>query len=154
MTISADPLALRVGTKKIQQSTRRPTRPNQGSLQAEVKSTADILWEDARRLAEESGGETPTDAAQMDDHDTWQVLETIAVGVPGLFEGLPPSAWTDPAALTDLFELRKRFTGLEHPELKIWATAQKKIAKLSPDPNITPANPKFDQMRRRLARSD
>lgn len=142
---TADPMGLRPGkTKTI--GHRRPDRPEMGTIAQDVKMLADRLWEDAMGLAKGIGGEHPADAEAIEPKAQWEMLELVAID-------LPPVAWTDPNALEDLFKLRKQFLGLEHQNLKIWAATQRKLKNMRPDPAITPANPEFDAMRRRLARS-
>ncbi len=141
--ISADPM--RSSGTKPYGAPRKPA-PGTNAMTDDGKRVADLMWEDAKRLANAIGGESPDDAMELDEHDAWLILETVA-GV------LPPAQWNDPNALTDLFELRRKFAQLESPELRVLASQQRRIKALTPDISITPANPAFEAMQRRLARS-
>ena len=126
---------------------RRKARPEQFTMLDDAHKLADQLWEDGQVLAQQLRGDQPDDSQELSERDSWLVLEKAAAT-------LPPSEWTDPNALTDLFELRRKFTQLEHPELRVFAQQQRRLKALTPDPSITKANPAWDKMVRRLERSD
>jgi len=121
---------------------RRGPRPISDPLASRVALLSYRMWESAERLARELAPERPADTEEMNEHDIWALLEGVAME-------LSPTAWDDPDAINDLYELRKKFMGYEDDELKETAKQVKRRKALLPDPSITPENPEFEKMLRR-----
>lgn len=126
---------------------RRATIPDYDPLKERAKSLSDTLWERARNIAKVLAPDVPADAEQLDPKMQWMVLESIAVN-------LSPEAWDDPEAINDLYKLRKQFAPqLAFDWLPAAAAYRKKVRSTLPRPEITPANPEYAAMMRRLKRA-
>lgn len=125
----------------------RGQKPDGNPLLEDAKFLADLLWEDAKKFRGVMEGSAPNDMMELSEHDIWLILENLATS-------LPPAEWNDEHALTDLFDLRKKFTEMVHPELRVLAQQARRVNRLIPDVGITPLNPEFEAMQRRLKRSD
>lgn len=112
-------------------------------LSARAKMIGDVLWERASKLAEAIAPEVPSDAEELDEHDQWMILELAAQSFSEMW-------WEDPDALESLFELRKKFTGQEHPWLREQAKKFREVQKRVPDISISPQNPEWDAMVEKL----
>lgn len=122
---------------------RRAERPGPNPLYEQAKQLGDALYEDAKKLADILAPDHPVDTEELDPFDQYQILEHAAV----LFS---PGYWDDPDALEDLFRLRKRFTGRETQELKEFAKVARARRKRMPDIDVTPENPEFQKMMRKV----
>ena len=121
----------------------RASKPSSDPLYDRAKMIADILFERAKTVASVLAPEVPADTEELDDYDAWNILEATAAE-------FSPGYWDDPDALDDLYQLRKRFMGRDDPQLKALVKVAKTKRKYMPDPSITPANPDFERMARRI----
>jgi hypothetical protein len=125
---------------------RRAQKPSYDPIAKRAKMLSDIVWEKAMKIAAVLAPEHPLDQEPLSDHESWMLLEAVAVG-------LSPSAWDDPQALTDLYQLRKMFLpGAADETLKIRAAQLKREQAALPDPTISPASPDFARRMERLKR--
>lgn len=121
----------------------RASKPSSDPLYDRAKHVADILFERAMNLAKVFAPEVPADTEQLDEYDQWNILEATAAA-------FSPGYWDDPDALDDLYRLRKQFMGVEDPQLKALSKVAKVKRRYMPDPSITPENPEFERMKRRM----
>lgn len=122
---------------------RGPSKPGLDPLYDRSKFVADVLWERAVELARVMAPEVPADSEALPEYDQWQILEAAAAA-------FSPGYWDDPEALEDLYRYRKQYLGTEDEQLKALAGVAKERAKALPDPSITPQNPEFERIAKRL----
>jgi hypothetical protein len=103
-----------------------------------AKMIADEIWERANRLAEVLAPERPTDTEPLGDFDQFNILQAAAVS-------FSPGYWDDPAALEDLYRLKKQFTGRDDRQLLDFARAAKERKAMLPPPEMSPQNPKWQE---------
>lgn len=139
----------RIGTyrgKVKPRTSRRQDRGRYDPIAEGAAMLANRAWEAAGRIAAALAPEVPMDMEPMDPHDSWLLLEAVAVG-------LPVEHWDDPAALNDLYDLRKKFMpDLASDRIKALAKLAETNRRLLPDPNVTPENPLFAKQKARLLR--
>jgi len=124
-------------------TTRRATKPEAAPLYDFSKSVADVLWERAQKLAEVLAPEQPVDTEPLPERDQFDIL----MGAAAVFS---PGFWDDPEALEDLYRLKLQFMGREDPALLEFAKVAKAQRDNMPDPDMTPANPKWEAETERL----
>lgn len=115
----------------------------QRDLYDEAKRLADVMWEDARKLADALAPEIPTDAEELPALDQLILLETVATE-------LSPHYWDNPDAVEALYRLKREVRGVDLPYLKDIAKQQRQMKRNLPDPAISPANPEFERQAARL----
>jgi len=124
--------------KSSPSATRRGSKPAYNPLHSMAKTVADEAYERAMKVAELLAPEQPTDTEPLDDFDQWNILQMAAVS-------FSPGYWDDPEALTALYDLKKKFTGREDPQLLEFAKTAKARKDALPPPDMTPRNPKWDE---------
>ena len=112
-------------------------------LYAEAKRLADLMWEEANRLADIMAPEVPVNAEVLQPLDQLILLETVAAE-------LPPHYWNNPDAVEALFKLKRELRGVTLPYLRDIAAQQRRMRRNLPDPRISPANPRFQEVAQRL----
>ena len=118
---------------------RRANKPKENTLYDDSKTLADMMWEDAVRLAEALAPEVPTDAEELDEFSQFNILMMAAAE-------FSPGYWDDPDALEDLFRLKKQFMNVEDVELRELAKVAKVQRKGIPDPMMTPQHPDWEKV--------
>lgn len=113
--------------------------------QRRAKLLADAIYDGARKIAKYIAPEEPIDAEYYDDEYVWRLLETAA-------QHTSPAFWDDPDAITDLFNLRKQFTGREDQFLPIFAKAAKDRQSHTLNLDIPPGSKEWDEQDRRIHR--
>lgn len=127
-------------------TTRRQPRGQYDPIAERARLLSMKVWEVASDIAEALAPEHPLDMEPMDPHDQWLLLESVAVG-------LPVEHWDDPAALNDLYDLRKKYMPeLATDRIRALAKLAEANRRLLPDPAITPENQEFEKQRARLMR--
>jgi len=121
----------------------RGSKPQSDPMYDRAKMIADQLFEKAKAIASVLAPEVPADTEELDDYDAWNILEATATE-------FSPGFWDDPDALDDLYRLRKQFMGVDDMQIKALAKVAKVKKRYMPDPSITPANPEFERMQRRI----
>ena len=124
-------------TKRV--TTRRGTRSQTDPLYVRSKTVADQLFERIERLVDMLAPERPTDTEPLNEFDQFNILQLAAVIHS-------PGYWDDPEALTDLYRLKKQFTGRDDQQLVEFAKAAKARKEALPPPEMTPQNPKWREM--------
>ena len=122
---------------------KRASKPRYDPLYARAKDMADHLWEKAVYLASTLAPDVPADAEQIPEWDQWQILEATA----GVFS---ETYWDDPDALEDLHRFRQQFLKRDDEYLKVLAKRAKAAKAALPDVSISPANPQFEKMARKV----
>lgn len=112
-------------------------------LYTEGKRLADVMWEDAVKLANVLAPEIPVDSEPLPELDQLILLESVAAELPVQF-------WNQPDAVEALFKLKQRIRGVTLPYLKDVAAMQRRMARNLPDPRVSPANPEFAEHSQRL----
>lgn len=115
-------------------------------IKERAKIVADRLWEKAVELANILAPDVPADHEQLPDEYQWMILERVA-------QSLSPQSWDDPDAILDLYRLRRKFAPMVAYEwLKDIAAEKRKLKRAMPRADITPENPEYDAIMRRLSR--
>lgn len=122
---------------------RRGDAPAYQPMYEMAKGVADGLWERAQKLAEILAPEHPVDTEPLPEEDQFDIL----MGAAAVFS---PGFWDDPEALEDLHRLKLKFMGRDDQQLLEFAKVARAQREALPDPDITPANPKWEEEMERL----
>ena len=128
-------------------SNRRGKKPEYDPLERIAKMVADQAWEKANRIVERLAPEQPADTDQLDEQTQWLILQEVAIN-------MSPEFWDDPEAIEDFARLTQKFApGVPVDHLKPIAQAKRASNRALPDLSITPENPEYERMERRMRRS-
>lgn len=128
-------------------SNRRGPKPEYDPLERIAKMVADQAWEKAQRIVERLAPENPADTDQLDEQTQWLILQEVAIN-------MSPEFWDDPDAIEDFARLTTKFApGVPTDHLKPIAQAKRASNRALPDLTITPENPEYERMERRMRRS-
>lgn len=125
---------------------RKPSKPQPTAMESTAKKVADILWSKAMKIVDQLAPEHPADSAQMEEFDQFAVFEIV-------LPQMSPEFWNDPDAVMAYHRLLGKYAPTRPRDwLLPIAKAQRVNQRSLPDPTLTPEDPEYEKMVRRITR--